>query len=292
MTPNPADEARHAPPAGAGDDRWSDAWQLDAWTASGIGLTVRLELFPVRQHAWYWTYLVLPDLPGPVVVRDHDVPAAAFGARGARRRDSGRSCGARRPSSTGRTASRRSRCASTTPTTRSRARPASACPSGSISSGRSPRRRTRTARRGPAAGYVLPGVVHGDVLLGQSRFELDAPGVYQRTWGSDPPVVGAWSWRGGGGDEFVFVEAGAQRPVDGFVWRGGASSEAITDARAEMHGGGGRVVVDASAELSLDVIGAAPVPLDGGLAVQRALCRATDVEGHATAGWWARVEAR
>lgn len=291
MTPNPADEARHAPPAGAGDDRWSDAWQLDAWTASGIGLTVRLELFPVRQHAWYWTYLVLPDLPGPVVVRDHDVPLPRS-ALEVRAEGLWAELWCETPLEHWTYGLEAFAVRLDHPDDALAGEAGERLPIGldlewEITA---PPHVHGAAR--PAAGYVLPGVVHGDVLLGPSRFELDAPGVYQRTWGSDPPVVGAWSWRGGGGDEFVFVEAGTQRPVDGFVWRGGVSSEAITDARSEMHGGGGRVVIDASAELSLDVIGAAPVPLDGGLAVQRALCRATDVEGHATAGWWARVEAR
>ena len=41
-------------------------------TASACRL--RLECYPNQKTAWFWTYLVLPTLTGPVVVRDHEVP--------------------------------------------------------------------------------------------------------------------------------------------------------------------------------------------------------------------------
>ena len=71
MTPVRADEAAHAPGPGTW---WSDAWHLDATTRDGIGLSLRLECYPNQRAAWFWTYLVLPNLTGPVVVRDHEVP--------------------------------------------------------------------------------------------------------------------------------------------------------------------------------------------------------------------------
>ena len=65
-------------------------------------------------------------------------------------------------------------------------RSASGCRSVSTSSGRSTRR-DRVARRlgasGSVDGYEQFGVVHGEVLLGRSRFELDAVGLRSHTWG-------------------------------------------------------------------------------------------------------------
>ena len=71
MTVHAADERAHEPGASSW---WWETWHLDAATDDGIGLSVRLACAPALGVAWWWTYLVLPDLPGPVVVRDHEVP--------------------------------------------------------------------------------------------------------------------------------------------------------------------------------------------------------------------------
>ena len=65
-----ADERAHEPGASSW---WWETWHLDAATDDGIGLSVRLACAPALGVAWWWTHLVLPDLPGPVVVRDHEV---------------------------------------------------------------------------------------------------------------------------------------------------------------------------------------------------------------------------
>jgi hypothetical protein len=66
-----ADERAHEP---GEDPWWRDTWHLDVATADGIGLSVRLACAPVLGVAWWWTHVLLPDQPGPVVVRDHEVP--------------------------------------------------------------------------------------------------------------------------------------------------------------------------------------------------------------------------
>ncbi len=71
MTVHAVDERAHEP---GPSNRWSETWHLDVATDDGIGLSVRLACLPSLGVAWWWTYLVLPDLPGPVVVRDHEVP--------------------------------------------------------------------------------------------------------------------------------------------------------------------------------------------------------------------------
>jgi hypothetical protein len=48
-------------------------WHLDFANDSGLAGFVRLA--DHGAHYWYWTYLVgVPDVPGIVVVRDHEVP--------------------------------------------------------------------------------------------------------------------------------------------------------------------------------------------------------------------------
>jgi len=49
-------------------------WLLDFAASDGIAGFVRLELREAEQIAWYWTYLVgVPDVDGVIVVRDHEV---------------------------------------------------------------------------------------------------------------------------------------------------------------------------------------------------------------------------
>lgn len=291
MTPDPADETRHAPPAGPGARDWSDVWQLDAWTHAGVGLTVRLALFPGLGRAWYWTHLVLPDLPGPVVVRDHDVPLPRTGLE-VRAEGLWAELWCETPLEHWTYGLEAFAVRLDDPDDALAGERGERVPFGvDLEWEATVPPPPHASAREAARGYLIAGAVHGDVALGPSRFELDARGAYRRSWGVDRPVADAWSWCGGGADEFVLVEDDGAGAVDGFVWLGGAAAEPVRAARAEMHGGGGRIVVDASLELALDVIGAAPVPLGHGLVAQRAVCRATDADGRATTGWWARVEA-
>ena len=71
MTIRAADERAHEP---GSDAWWWETWHLDVATDDGIGVSVRLACAPTLGVAWWWTHLLLPDLPGPVVVRDHEVP--------------------------------------------------------------------------------------------------------------------------------------------------------------------------------------------------------------------------
>lgn len=68
---DPADEARHAP-----TDKllWSESWYLDFVDPERrIGGYVRLGLYPNLGTAWYWACVVGPDRP-LVTVIDHEVP--------------------------------------------------------------------------------------------------------------------------------------------------------------------------------------------------------------------------
>lgn len=66
-----ADEHRHAP---TGEHLWSESWYLDFFDPSrGVGGYVRLGLYPGLNTAWYWACVVGPDRP-LVTVIDHEVP--------------------------------------------------------------------------------------------------------------------------------------------------------------------------------------------------------------------------
>ena len=70
MTFAPADERAHSP---GEPSWWWETWHLDAATDDGVGVAVRLGCAPALGVAWWWTYLLLPELDGSIVVRDHEV---------------------------------------------------------------------------------------------------------------------------------------------------------------------------------------------------------------------------
>ena len=277
------DEHPHSPGA---ELWWSDSWQLDAVSPDGVGLTVKLECYPNQNAAWFWTYVLLPDASGPVVVRDHDVNPPhqgleiradglwaelwcetalehwtfgleAFGLR-LDDADAGRQeeeIGERLPVGLDleweRTAPLHEHAASW-----------------------------------PVAGYVGPGRIHGDILLGRTRYEFDACGENHRTWGVRDWQQRAWSF-GGVADEFAFHLEGYEHVVDGFIWRGGVEATQVQTARAEFgRQGAARLVVDDALEITVDAVAPAPVPVDG-IVYERAVCR-FDVAGVALDGWSAR----
>lgn len=72
----PADEARHVPTE---EPLWSESWYLDfVDPEQGIGGYVRLGLYPNLGRAWYWACVVGPDRQ-LVTVIDHEVPLPAPG---------------------------------------------------------------------------------------------------------------------------------------------------------------------------------------------------------------------
>src|SRR5947207_2155729 len=67
---DPPDHLPHLPADGL---YWNESWYFDFSRADGTGGYVRLGLYPNQRVAWYWAYIVSPEL-GLVVVRDHEVP--------------------------------------------------------------------------------------------------------------------------------------------------------------------------------------------------------------------------
>mgnify|MGYP001824947477 FL=1 len=73
LPPDPADEGRHQP---EDDPLWGESWYFDFVTRDGaMAGYVRVGLYPNLNTLWYWAYLVRPDAQHPLVaVIDHDVP--------------------------------------------------------------------------------------------------------------------------------------------------------------------------------------------------------------------------
>jgi hypothetical protein len=69
--PDRPDERPHPPDA---DPSWCEAWTFEFFTGEGVGGYVTVTLLPALGRAWYWAYLV-GDGDGPVAVIDDEVPA-------------------------------------------------------------------------------------------------------------------------------------------------------------------------------------------------------------------------
>ena len=276
------DERAHEPGAA---DGWWETWHLDAATDDGIGLFVRLACAPALGVAWWWTYLIFPDLPGPVVVRDHEVipprqgleiradglwgeltcetpfehwtyGLEAFGVRLDEPGDALRGeIGERMP--VGLDIEWEVETDANDPHER---------PVG-----------------WPVRGYSQAGSVRGEVLLGRARIELDAAGHRSHTWGVprfDAPAYTAWMHAAD--VETAFAMLGDGR-LDGYVAPRDAPARRVSSLRGEARLGSdelpasARFVVDHELEIDVEVLGLAPVPLGGTGGVHplltRALCR-------------------
>lgn len=81
MTVGRADDAAHDP--GPGD--WQEHWHVELVTDAGLALYARLTVWPSARVAWWWTAVLLPGAPGPVLVRASDLAlprAPGFAVRG------------------------------------------------------------------------------------------------------------------------------------------------------------------------------------------------------------------
>jgi hypothetical protein len=218
VTLGAADERAHRPDG----DGWWEAWQLDVASDDGVGVAVLLACAPALGWAWWWTHVILPDRPGPIVVRDHEVPLPRVGlevradglwgelvcetpfehwtygleAFGVALDDPGDSLegeiGERMPVGCD---------------LEWEVDPENA----------SPRERAGATLRG----YEQFGVVHGEVLLGRSRVAIDAIGRRVHAWGVpqwDQRVAEYWAARRGAGATSAVVDAlPAAVPLGAFV---------------------------------------------------------------------------
>jgi len=268
MEIRPGDEQRHAP--GPGRD-FEESWYLDFVAADGsLAGYVRLGLRPAERQAWFWAGVVGGG-PTLVSVRDHEVPFPP--GRGLEVRASGLW------------------------TELVCETPLEHWSVGMEAFGVAlddPLEAWRAERGDPWAlgldveweglgdcqpttgGYEQPCMVHGDVLVGAGRFELDGIGVRRHLWGARSWHEPAWWATGGLADGTRFsVEGRDEGPIavdgDGLLRSGPIQI-------------GGELDVTATAVAHSPVL----IPGAGGLA--RALCRYDAADGRHGFGWAERFQ--
>ncbi len=285
-----AETRSREPPAGSADPAgWCDAHQFDLAAADGsLGVSVRLALHPAARRAWYWAYVVRPD-EGPVVVRDHDVPFPRAGLE-VRAEGLWAELTCETPLEHWSLGLEAFGVQLDDPLDATRGEIGTRLPVGldvewELSAPAEP---DPDDVPEPAAGaYAQPGRVHGEVLLGAVRLEIDGFGVHRHEWGPAPWNRGVAA-RLGAVNADVAVSAARARDggVRGWRWVRGVETDALDvvhhgllETRRDGRGlpFASRLVVG-RAELEVEVIGVAPVPVEGpggALRVDRALIRAT-----------------
>jgi len=221
--PAAADEGRHPP---EGDELWNESWYFDFTTADGsLGGYVRLGLYPNLGVAWLWACLVGADRP-LVTVIDHEVPL---------------------PRATGlelRTEGLWADLVCETPLEHwtvglEAFGVALEDPAEVYGTGRGDRTALGFDLEWETQGgaYAYPGLsryevpcrVHGEVLVGQERIELDGWGERDHSWGTRDWWSFAWCWTAGRLDDGTMWHA--SRPLvegvryePGFVLAPGAGT--------------------------------------------------------------------
>ena len=248
----PGDERRHPPGPGR---RWEESWYLDFVSADG-GLAgyVRLALRPGEGTAWFWAGMVGGG-PKLVTVRDHEVPPPSGPGLEVRASGLWTELVCETPLDHWSVGLEAFGVALDDPLEawgRERGDPWALGLD------------VEWEATGPGQpwpeGYWQPCAVHGDVLVGAERFELDGSGMRLHVWGDAPPA----GWAGGrldDGTSFGRPDVDAECDADGLlttVSAGGVTGTAVA---------------------------AAPVLLPGAGRLARALCRYQSSDGRQGHGW-------
>ncbi len=317
-----ADEGRHQPGSGR---NWEESYSFDFAARDGaLGGYVRLGLRPGEGVGWYWAAFVSGGRgphPPLVLVRDHDVPLPR--GRTLEVRTSGlwadHTC--ETPLEHWTIGVEAFGVALDDPAEAFGGERGDLCPLGFDLEWEA----LDVARPGGAAGanlgsdYEQPCTVHGEVLVGSERLELDGVGWRTHRWGdrdwwaggaaetraggaAETPAGGAAeTWAGGAAETRAGGAAetragGAAEPWAGGAvetWAGGHFDDgrhfATTDAEAVADGGLIRAATLAGLGLSASPLAHAPVavPGPGGRIsrLDRALCRYESSDGRGAVGW-------
>lgn len=172
-----ADERAHPPDR----DDWWEAWRLDV---AGDELGVAVQLACGRGVAWWWTHVVVPGRPGPVVVRDHEVPPPRVGLE-VRADGLWGELVCETPFEHWSYGLEAFGVALDDPAESLRGEIGERLPVGfdlewEVDTAVGDVR----VRGGALRGYDQFGVVHGELLLGRSRVEVDAVGLRSHVWGA------------------------------------------------------------------------------------------------------------
>jgi hypothetical protein len=126
------------------------------------------------------------------------------------------------------------------------------------------------------SGYGQSATVHGEVLLGSRRLDVDARGWWVHRWGAPPWRTDGWWWAAGSFDDGTAIAAGASVVASELTM---ARSGTGPTSPMRLAGGG--------AEVTLTPAAWALVPLPGPRGLARALCSwsAADKRGWGWCEW-------
>jgi hypothetical protein len=218
----PRDERRHEPGA---ERAWTEWWSLDYARDDGFGGFVRCALFPNAKVAWFWAYVVVPGRPGPIVVRDHEVPLPRGDALELRAEGLWTEATCETPFEHWSYGLEAFAVHLDDPDDAYHGEIGERMPLGYDLEWEVDAPRVAQPDR-----YAQDGIVHGEVLYGRERIPFHGRGVRSHGWGTDP-------WR----DAITAPEDGevvlsrVEVPLDGPLGTGGGMTRALcrTDAHVE-----------------------------------------------------------
>jgi hypothetical protein len=300
----PADESAHEPGA---EPLWSESWYFDFCAADGsIGGWIRLGLYPNLGTAWYHALVCGPGRPTVAVV-DHEVPLPKLPSLEIRSHGLWAEQVGTHPLERWQVANEAFGVGLAGDETAELYRPAGArgdrVPMGldlEWETDGEPYHYAWTTR------YEVPCLVHGEVLLGDERIEIDGHGQRDHSWAVRDWWQFGWVWTSGRLEDGTRFHGSHIRHPDGELGFGylqppGAAvvPAAWPDPRdgdvsaTETLGPEGfpfaASAIIAGLELAIEPIGWAPVLLTGPDGqvdrFPRAMCRFTSADGRDGLGW-------
>jgi hypothetical protein len=298
-----SDEGRHPP----GPERlWSESWYFDFTQSDGsIGGWIRLGLYPGLGIAWYHAYVVRPGRP-TVVVADCEVPLPKAPGLEIRTHGLWADHIGTHPLERWQVANEAHGVAIDDPAEAYRPDGARGEPTPmgldlDWETDGEPYHYAWTTR------YEVPCRVHGEVLLGHDRFEIDGHGQRDHSWAPRDWWAFGWVWTAGRLDDGTRFHASDIRSPDarvGFGYVQPPAGGVVPAAWPDPRDGSVRADEELGPEgfptagsmaigelgLTLDPLAFAPSlfvhPDDGRLdRFPRALCRFTAADGRAGHGW-------
>jgi len=286
---DPADERAHEP---GPEQLWSESWYFDFFSADGsIGGWVRLGLYPNMGVAWYHAYAVGPDRR-PLAVQDLEVPLPKMGSLELRTHGLWADHTCETPLDHWSLGNEAFALAVDHPADLYHAEPrGEQVPMGldlEWETDGEPHHYLHTTR------YEIPCRVHGEVLVGDERIELDGWGQRDHSWGVRDWWAFPWVWCAGRLDDGTrFHGSDIRVPnVDigfGYQQPGDATNDVHADEQLGEHGfPTAASIAIADLGLTLEPVAFAPALLtfeDKVDRFPRALCRTTAADGRTGWAW-------
>ena len=191
LWPAATDERPHPPPPSHVD--WEESWHFDAVAPEGaLAVSVRVTLRPADGRAWWWAHVVRPGHP-VVAVRDHDLDPPRGRALELRGPGLWVDVTCEEPLDHWSVGLEALGVAFDDPLEAWRDERGDPTPVGLDVGWESA---GPVCARPEQDGYAQPMAVHGEVLVGRERLDLDATGWRTHTWGVRDWWGSPWWWAG------------------------------------------------------------------------------------------------